>query len=67
MLLQGVAAFGWSRMYSLVASGGLERTVLLWQPAAPRSKVGTLSGHSAGITHIAIDNRTSQVSTVAAS
>ncbi|KAK9807406.1 hypothetical protein WJX73_001378 [Symbiochloris irregularis] len=58
---QGVSAFAYSRLYSLVASGGLDRNVLLWQPSAPRSKAGILSGHSAAITHISMDHQNSQV------
>ena len=61
--VQGVSAFAASRTFSLIASGGLERTVLLWHPAAPRSLVGSLVGHEAAVTHLALDDRHSQVNT----
>ena len=58
---QGVSAFAASRTFSLIASAGLERTVLLWHPAAPRSLVGSLMGHEAAVTHLSLDDRHSQV------
>ena len=52
-----------SHTFSLMASGGLERIINLWHPAAPRSLVGALIGHEASITHLAMDDRHSQVCT----
>ena len=62
MCVQGVSAFAASRTFSLIASGGLERNVLLWHPAAPRSLVGSLIGHETAVTHLALDDRHSQAS-----
>jgi WD40 repeat protein len=59
---KGVSCFAHCRAYSLVASGGLERTVVLWQASGGRP-IGELRGHSAPITHLALDNARCQVTT----
>lgn len=43
---RGVHAFEWCPAYSLFASAGVERNILLWQPATHARKVGDLIGRS---------------------
>lgn len=57
---RGVHCFAHSKAFSLCASGGLERDILLWQGSTNR-QVGEMTGHAASICHIAIDNRRCQV------
>ena len=57
---RGVHCFAHSKAFSLCASGGLERDILLWQGSTNR-QVGEMTGHAASISHIAIDNRRCQV------
>ena len=56
----GVHCFAYSKAFSMGISGGLERDIMMWQPNSTR-KAGELVGHGASITHIAVDNRRSQV------
>ncbi|KAL0018315.1 hypothetical protein WJX77_008577 [Trebouxia sp. C0004] len=62
---RGVHCFAHSKAFSLCASGGLERDILLWQGSTNR-QVGEMTGHAASISHIAIDNRRCQVVSMAA-
>jgi WD40 repeat protein len=57
---KAVFCFAHCRAYSLVASGGLDRSVLLWQASGGRP-IGELRGHSAPVTHLALDNGQCQV------
>ena len=57
---RGVHCFAHSKAFSLCASGGLERDILLWQGSTNR-QVGEMTGHAASISHLAIDNRRCQV------
>ena len=57
---RGVHSFAYSRAFSLGASGGLERDIMLWQPNTNR-QVGELVGHGSSISNIVIDQRHSQV------
>ena len=57
---RGVHCFAHSKAFSLCASGGLERDILLWQGSTNR-QVGELTGHAASISHVAVDNRRCQV------
>jgi len=57
---RGVHCFAHSKAFSLCASGGLERDILLWQGSTNR-QVGEMTGHAASISHVAIDNRRCQV------
>ena len=57
---QGVAAFVYSHAFSVVASGGLDRDIVLWEPSNLR-RVGELAGHTAPITHLSLDSSASQV------
>ena len=58
---RGVHCFAHSKAFSLCASGGLERDILLWQGSTNR-QVGEMTGHAASILHLAVDNRRCQVS-----
>lgn len=58
---RGVQCFAHSKAFSLCASGGLERDILLWQGSTNR-QVGEMTGHAASILHLAVDNRRCQVS-----
>eukprot|EP00887_Chlorella_sp_A99_P002238 scaffold10.g2238.t1 len=50
---KGVRSFAYSRAFSVVASGGVERSVLLWQPKGNvNALVGELAGHSAGVVRV---------------
>ncbi|KAL3142584.1 hypothetical protein ABBQ38_002902 [Trebouxia sp. C0009 RCD-2024] len=57
---QGVRAVDWSKAYSFIASGGLDRNVMLWNPFQLQS-MATLQGHAAAITHITINERSNQI------
>ncbi|KAL3152253.1 hypothetical protein ABBQ32_001332 [Trebouxia sp. C0010 RCD-2024] len=57
---QGVRAVDWSKAYSFIASGGLDRSVMLWNPFQLQS-MATLQGHAAAITHITINERSNQI------
>ncbi|KAL0019122.1 hypothetical protein WJX79_001934 [Trebouxia sp. C0005] len=62
---QGVRAVDWSRAYSFIASGGLDRNVMLWNPFQLHS-MATLTGHAAAVTHITINERSSQIISLSA-
>ncbi|KAK9843929.1 hypothetical protein WJX84_008712 [Apatococcus fuscideae] len=62
---QGVAAFVYSHAFSVVASGGLDRDIVLWEPSNLR-RVGELAGHTAPITHLSLDSSASQVVSMSA-
>jgi hypothetical protein len=50
-------------LLALRCSGGIERSVLLWQPKGNVSRaVGELSGHSAGVQQLVVADDQSQVS-----
>ena len=57
---RGVSAFAYSPSFSVVASGGLGRDILLWEPSNLR-QVGELVGHTAPITHLSLDSSGGQV------
>ena len=66
---RGVRTFAHCPAYSLVASGGVERSVLLWQPKGSTSRpVGELAGHGAGgVSQLVVaDGQSSQVVTLGA-
>ena len=66
---RGVRTFAHCPAYSLVASGGVERSVLLWQPKGSASRpVGELAGHGAGgVSQLVVaDGHSSQVVTLGA-
>ncbi len=56
----GVSTFVYSNSFSVMASGGLDRDILLWEPSNLR-RVGELVGHTAPITHLCLDSSASQV------
>ncbi|KAK9827807.1 hypothetical protein WJX74_003219 [Apatococcus lobatus] len=56
----GVSAFVYSNSFSVMASGGVDRDILLWEPSNLR-RVGELAGHTAPITHLCLDSSASQV------
>ncbi|KAG2498385.1 hypothetical protein HYH03_003644 [Edaphochlamys debaryana] len=60
---KAVHGFVWCRAYSMFASCGQERDIILWQGNTMR-KVGDLSGHTASVTHIALDERLNHVFTL---
>ncbi|KAL4440619.1 hypothetical protein ABPG75_003620 [Micractinium tetrahymenae] len=63
---KGVRTFAHSPAFSLVASGGVERSVLLWQPKGNVNKpVGELPGHASGVAHLLVADEQSQVITLA--
>lgn len=61
---KGIHSFVYSRAYSVFASVGLERDVIVWQGNTLR-RVGELRGHTASVTHIALDEKLNQVFTLA--
>ncbi|GFR43071.1 hypothetical protein Agub_g4078 [Astrephomene gubernaculifera] len=61
---KAVHGFVWCRAYSMFASCGQERDVILWQGNTMR-KVGDLTGHTASVSHIALDERLNHVFTLA--
>ncbi|KAG2439805.1 hypothetical protein HYH02_010440 [Chlamydomonas schloesseri] len=63
--VKAVHGFVWCRAYSMFASCGQERDVVLWQGNTLR-KVGDLTGHTASVTNIALDERLNHVFTLAA-
>ncbi|KAL4420053.1 hypothetical protein ABPG77_007492 [Micractinium sp. CCAP 211/92] len=63
---KGVRTFAHSPAFSLVASGGVERSVLLWQPKGNVNKpVGELPGHASGVAQLLVADEQSQVITLA--
>ncbi|GIL84419.1 hypothetical protein Vretimale_15893 [Volvox reticuliferus] len=60
---KAVHGFVWCRAYSMFASCGQERDVILWQGNTMR-KVGDLTGHTASVSHIALDERLNHVFTL---
>lgn len=49
----------------MVASGGIERSVLLWQPKGNMNqRVGELSGHSAAVCRVEVAEENNQVLTL---
>eukprot|EP00798_Chlamydomonas_sp_ICE-L_P024012 gene24012-9585_t len=57
---KAVHSFVWCSAYSMFASCGLERDIILWQGNTTR-RIGELTGHTASITHISIDDKLNHV------
>uniref|UniRef100_A0A7S0WPJ8 EF-hand domain-containing protein n=1 Tax=Chlamydomonas leiostraca TaxID=1034604 RepID=A0A7S0WPJ8_9CHLO len=62
---KAVYGFVWCSAYSMFASCGLERDVILWQGNTVR-RIGELTGHTASVTHISLDTRLNHVFTLSA-
>ncbi|KAJ9529394.1 hypothetical protein QJQ45_013762 [Haematococcus lacustris] len=60
---KAVHGFVWCSAYSMFASCGLERDVILWQGNTCR-RIGELTGHTASVTHISLDERLNHVFTL---
>ncbi|KAF5835754.1 WD40-repeat-containing domain protein [Dunaliella salina] len=60
---KAVYGFVWCSAYSLFASCGVERDVILWQGNTCR-RIGELSGHTASVTHVALDSHLNHVFTL---
>jgi len=61
--LKAVYGFVWCSAYSIFASCGVERDVILWQGNTCR-RIGELSGHTASVTHVALDSHLNHVFTL---
>ncbi|GAB4819533.1 hypothetical protein N2152v2_006579 [Parachlorella kessleri] len=63
---KAVRSMAYSRAFSLVASAGPERSVLLWPPKGNiNRKIGELVGHSAGVVQVVMADARSQAITLA--
>ena len=58
--LSGVYSFAFCRSYNFIASCGLERNVLLFNPFTGKS-VGTLAGHSASVCDVIVNEADNQL------
>lgn len=63
--LRGVHHFDYCASFNFIASCGIERDVLMWNPFSGQS-VGRLKGHNASVRRIAVNDRDSLVYTLAA-
>jgi WD40 repeat protein len=57
---KAVHGFVWCSAYTLFASCGVERDIFLWQGNTGR-RVGELTGHTASVTHLALDEKLNHV------
>jgi len=62
---KAVHSFVWCSAYTMFASSGVERDIMLWQGNTCR-RVGELSGHTASVTHLALDERLNHVFSLSA-
>ncbi|KAG1667639.1 hypothetical protein FOA52_004666 [Chlamydomonas sp. UWO 241] len=62
---KAVHGFVWCSAYTLFASCGVERDIMLWQGNTCR-RVGELTGHTASVTHLAVDERLNHVFSLSA-
>lgn len=58
--LRGVYSFDFCRSYNFVASCGVERHILMWNPFTGRS-VGALHGHSASVQDVMLNEEENQL------
>eukprot|EP00854_Cymbomonas_tetramitiformis_P011779 gene11779-13904_t len=58
--LRGVYSFDFCRSYNFVASCGVERHILMWNPFTGRS-VGALHGHSASVQEVMLNEEENQL------
>lgn len=61
--VKAVHSFVWCRAYSMFASCGQERDVMLWQGNTMR-KVGELMGHTSSVMHVDLDERLNHLFTM---
>ncbi|GAX72651.1 hypothetical protein CEUSTIGMA_g107.t1 [Chlamydomonas eustigma] len=62
---KAVHGFIWCSAYTLFASCGVERDIFLWQGQTAR-RVGELTGHTASVTHLALDEKLNHVFSLSA-
>ena len=62
--MRGVYSFDCSRMYNFIASCGVERHIMLWNPFTGRS-VGALYGHTASVQEILVNESENQLISLA--
>ena len=60
---KGVYSFDWSSQYKLIASCGMDRHAILWNPFSAKV-LATLHGHVTSILDIVVNDRDSQVITL---
>ncbi|CAM9527261.1 unnamed protein product [Lampetra fluviatilis] len=61
---KGVKTFCFSKERSLVVTGGMDRTVRLWNPYVPGRPTGVLRGHTSPICYLSICEETSRIFSV---
>ena len=62
--LQGVFTFDFSEDLNMLATGGADCSLRLWNPYVPSNPLAALPGHSSPITHLAFNVNYNQVITI---
>eukprot|EP00192_Tetraselmis_astigmatica_P000660 CAMPEP_0117689666 /NCGR_PEP_ID=MMETSP0804-20121206/24643_1 /TAXON_ID=1074897 /ORGANISM="Tetraselmis astigmatica, Strain CCMP880" /LENGTH=1073 /DNA_ID=CAMNT_0005502517 /DNA_START=57 /DNA_END=3278 /DNA_ORIENTATION=+ len=62
---KGVHAFEWTALYKFVASAGMDRKVMLWNPFSCKH-IAVLQGHAASVRSVAINERDNQIISMSA-
>ena len=57
---QGVSCLDWSPIYKFVASGSLDRRIVLWNPFSQKP-LAVLAGHNAAVTQVLVNDRDNQI------
>ena len=61
MFLQGIDCFDYSKDLSIIASGGVDHVIRLWDPYVTLKPVAILKGHQSSIIDVAINEDLGQV------
>ncbi|KAK9816486.1 hypothetical protein WJX72_000893 [[Myrmecia] bisecta] len=61
----GVNAVDWSHLYKFIASGSLDKRVLLWNPYAHKP-MAALTGHMASVVDVVVNDRNNQIISLSA-
>ena len=60
-LLQGVDCFDYSKEKTIIATGGVDHVVRLWDPYVTLKPVAILKGHQACVIDVAVNSELGQV------
>ena len=58
---QGVFTFDFCRKNNVIATGGYDTVVRVWNPYVPRKAVMLLQGHKSPVTHVAVHSEKEQI------
>ncbi|XP_070571095.1 WD repeat-containing protein on Y chromosome-like [Ptychodera flava] len=62
---KGLQCFEYSKEWNVIVTGGMDRTVRLWNPYVTTKSTAVLKGHNSAIMHIALNGNNGQIISVA--